>query len=385
MLNVIQDHLNLIWAFIVCCILNTAIFIFPIPVFYLPDLLLLAYLIYKFPDLNQEISPLFFLGLILLVGFFLFSPEPPDSEFTNNYLVALKPFFYICVLAAYSKNIPKIEIIRGVRIFLVIYPLILLWNLFLVHLKENAGLAQLMSTRPFFIFENNFEITFYLNCFCIAFFIYKERDWKKFALLVSVIILAGSRSGLLSFAVICIFYFFAVSWKQKITVAILAMLTTFYIAKGRNIGAPIGTIDRVQSLQAILTHYNSNLMEILSTPFGFGIYEKVPRYICIKLPDFAEWFTGNSHNCDPLMLQAFYTRALFQFGIYITLSIPFIFLAITKKETGLKLAVIILAPITCVATSVGGFSNGLAFWGILISVFAYLQHQQTIALKQNLI
>jgi hypothetical protein len=34
---------------------------------------------------------------------------------------------------------------------------------------------------------------------------------------------------------------------------------------------------------------------------------------------------------------------------------------------------IILTPVACVATSVGGFSNGLAFWGILISIYAYLQ------------
>jgi hypothetical protein len=30
----------------------------------------------------------------------------------------------------------------------------------------------------------------------------------------------------------------------------------------------------------------------------------------------------------------------------------------------------------CVATSVGGFSNGLAFWGVLISIYVYLQHTE---------
>jgi hypothetical protein len=73
------------------------------------------------------------------------------------------------------------------------------------------------------------------------------------------------------------------------------------------------------------------------------------------------------------MLQAFYTRALFEYGIYVTLLIPVIFFLVVKKETGWKLALIILTPVACVATSVGGFSNGLAFWGILISIYAYLQ------------
>jgi hypothetical protein len=63
-------------------------------------------------------------------------------------------------------------------------------------------------------------------------------------------------------------------------------------------------------------------------------------------------------------------------GIYVTLLIPILFFLLVKKETGWKIAVLILAPVTCVATSVGGFSNGLAFWGILISIYAYIQFKQ---------
>jgi hypothetical protein len=130
----------------------------------------------------------------------------------------------------------------------------------------------------------------------------------------------------------------------------------------------------VQSLSAILSHYDFSIIEILKVPFGYGIYAKVPGYVCAKLPDFAEWFTGNSNNCDPLMLQAFYTRAMYQFGIYITLLVPILFFLLVKKEMGWRLALITLTPMACVATSVGGFSNGLAFWGVLISIYVYLQH-----------
>ena len=76
------------------------------------------------------------------------------------------------------------------------------------------------------------------------------------------------------------------------------------------------------------------------------------------------------------MLQAFYSRALFQFGIYITILIPLLFLLLVKKEMGWKLACIVLTPMTCVAASVGGFSNGLAFWGILLSLYAFEQVRQ---------
>lgn len=359
---------------IACCGIHAFIFLRSIPVYYLPDLALILYLVYKFKDLNQEVSPLFFVGLGLLIGFFLLSPEPAQTEFPNNYIVTLKPFAYICILALYSRNPPQIDLSRWVKMFLSLYPLILLWNLFLVHLQENAGLAQLMTRRPYFIFENNFEITFYLNCFTIVFFILGERRLRDFLLLVLVIILAGSRSGLLSFAFIALFYFLAVGWRQKLVGVGLAMLAVSYIGKGRNISAPVNTIDRVQSLSAILSHYNYSFIEILKEPFGYGIYAKVPGYVCAKLPDFAEWFTGNSNNCDPLMLQAFYTRAMYQFGIYITLLIPLLYFLIVKKEMGWRLAIITLTPMACVATSVGGFSNGLAFWGVLISIYVYLQH-----------
>jgi hypothetical protein len=373
-----HKHGQFLLVLVACCAIHTFVFLRSIPVFYLPDLVLILYLAYKFKDLNQVVSPIFFVGLALLIGFFLFSPEPPQTEFPNNFIVTLKPFAYICILALYSRNPPQINLSKWVRMFLVLYPLILLWNLFLVHLQENAGLAQLMTRRPYFIFENNFEITFYLNCFTITFFILGERRLRDFALLVAVIILAGSRSGLLSFAFICIFYFFAVGWRQKLLGIGMAVLAVAYIGKGRNISAPVNTIDRVQSLSAILSHYNYSIIEILKEPFGYGIYAKVPGYVCAKLPDFAEWFTGNSNNCDPLMLQAFYTRAMYQFGIYVTLLVPILFFLLVKKEMGWRLAIITLTPMACVATSVGGFSNGLAFWGVLISIYVYLQHTQPV-------
>ena len=376
MLSFFKKHAQFLLILVACCAIHSFVFLRSIPVFYLPDLALILYLAYKFKDLNQDVSPIFLVGLGLLAGFFLLSPEPPQTEFPNNYIVTLKPFAYICILALYSRNPPQVDLSKWVKMFLVLYPLILLWNLFLVHVQENANLGQLMMRRPYFIFENNFEITFYLNCFTIVFFILGERRLRDFMLLVAVIILAGSRSGLLSFAFICVFYFLAVGWRQRIAGVVMAMLAVAYIAKGRNISAPVNTIDRVQSLQAILTHYNFSFIDILKEPFGYGIYAKVPGYICSRIPDFAEWFTGNSNNCDPLMLQAFYTRAMYQFGIYVTLLVPILFFLLVKKEMGWRLAIITLTPMACVATSVGGFSNGLAFWGVLISIYVYLQHTE---------
>ena len=83
------------------------------------------------------------------------------------------------------------------------------------------------------------------------------------------------------------------------------------------------------------------------------------------------------------MLQAFYTRSLYQLGIYVTLLIPILFFLLVKRETGWRIAVLVLTPITCVATSVGGFSNGLAFWGVLLSVYAYQQYKNPSMLYKS--
>ena len=379
----LDRSLQFIGIVLVCFAIHTLLFIKHYPVYFLPDLALLVYLIFKIRDLNQTVSHIFWLGLALLLGYYFLSTTPPDTSFPNNYIVTLKPFAYICILALYSQNMPQVNLSKWIRIFLIAYPLVLLWNLFLVHLNEGANISQLMITRPFFIFENNFEITFYLNCFIIVFFIYGERRLLDFVLLVVTIILAGSRSGLLSFAVVCFFYFLSVGWRYKVMVVILASAAAAYIGKGRNISAPLGSIDRVQSFQAIFNHYGDSFIEVLKEPFGYGVYQKVPGYICTRLPDFAEWFTGNSHNCDPLMLQAFYTRSLYQLGIYVTLLIPILFFLLVKRETGWRIAVLVLTPITCVATSVGGFSNGLAFWGVLLSVYAYQQYKNPSMLYKS--
>jgi hypothetical protein len=364
--------------FLACMAINAIIFFKPFSVFFIPDALLLAYLIYKFKDLNQDVSPLFFVGAILLFGYYLLSPEPSDLDFQNKFLVTLKPFLYICILAVYSRNAPFRSLhgfIKGVVIF---YPLLLIWNIVLYYIKHRPPITRVVQeSRPFFMFENNFEITFYISCFIALVFIYKDKSLKNYFYLSLVILLANSRSGLLSFAAISPFYFWSLDSKKRWIALGAAAIAAGYVGISRNITQIAGNVDRLQTFSLFWQSYDSSFTELLSFPFGRGIYEKVPTFLCIKLPEFAEWFVGNANNCDPLLLQAFYTRSLFQFGFYITLLIPVMFFLLIKKETGTKIALLIIAPIACVATSVGGFSNGLAFLGVLLCVYAYVQvHHQ---------
>jgi hypothetical protein len=366
--------------FLLCIALNALIFFKPFSVFYIPDALLLIYLIYKFKDLDQEVSAIFFIGAALFFGYYFLSPEPADVYFQNKYLVSLKPFIYICILAAYSKNAPSKSLYLIVKGVVNFYPFLLIWNIALYFFKHQPPLTSLVQqSRPFFLFENNFEITFYISCFIALVFIYKDKSLKNYIYLSLVILLANSRSGLLSFLVITPFYFFTLDPKKRLIALAATVVAVLFVAHSRNITQIAGNIDRLQTLQAIWGYYNHSIFELLKVPFGYGIYQKVPTYICASLPEFAEWFVGNSNNCDPLMLQAFYTRGIYQYGIYVTLFIPLLFLLLLWREMNFRMAIIVMAPITCVATSVGGFSNGLAFLGVLLCVYAYVQVNQPVA------
>ena len=365
--------------FLACMAINAIVFFKPFSVFYIPDALLLAYLIYKFKDLDQEVSPLFFVGAILLFGYYLLSPEPSDLDFQNKYLVTLKPFIYICIFAIYSRNAPYKSLHGFIKGVVVFYPFLLIWNIALYYIKHRPPITRLVQeSRPFFMFENNFEITFYISCFIALVFIYKDKSLKYYFYLSLVILLANSRSGLLSFAAISPFYFWSLDAKRRWIALGSAAIAAGYVGVSRNITQIAGNVDRLQTFSLFWQSYDSSFKELLSFPFGQGIYEKVPTYLCVKLPEFAEWFVGNANNCDPLLLQAFYTRSLFQFGFYITLLIPILFFLLVRKETGTKIALLIITPITCVATSVGGFSNGLAFLGVLLCVYAYVQVNQSV-------
>ena len=61
-----HKHGQFLLVLVACCAIHTFVFLRSIPVFYLPDLVLILYLAYKFKDLNQEVSLFFFVGLGLL-------------------------------------------------------------------------------------------------------------------------------------------------------------------------------------------------------------------------------------------------------------------------------------------------------------------------------
>ena len=74
------------------------------------------------------------------------------------------------------------------------------------------------------------------------------------------------------------------------------------------------------------------------------------------------------------MLQSFIARALYQFGIYVLILIPILYLYELTKRMGFYMAALLLTPILLTSFSVGGFSNGLSFGGLVLAILAYTQY-----------
>lgn len=359
--------------------LTALCFFYTVPVFYWADLALLFFTIWAVLNIQQTVSKGFWIALLLLIYFLCFSPPAPDIDFTNKYLIPLKPFFYILILYLISAKKVSLDLRPVVYGVLFFYPLMIFWDIGLFFYRDNF-----YQTRPNFITENNFEIPIYLSAFVIAAFIYKDRDIKLFFLTALTILLAGSRSGVISFMLIAGIYIFSsgLSWKKLFIAGCSTVGVILYIIATRVQSFQMNSFDRVQSFNSLFNFYNNSFLDILKVPLGYGIYAKAPYGVCISFDKFAEWFTGNPYNCDPIMLQAFFTRGIYQYGVYVLAYIPLAFFFELKSRMGTQIAFLTIIPIFTAALSVGGFSNGFAFWGVIFCLLAYRQiHDSSVPLN----
>ena len=372
------EHYRLVAASLLVVLgLGVLQFLQPLPVFFVPDLLIALVALWALVVLRQTISPAIFIVAILLIYFVCFSTPRLDIEFDNRYYISIKPFLYLMILYVASSAQVMTSLKPLVYGSIIFYPLALLWNVALWWHRDGFFMS-----RPNFLFENNFEVPWILSCFVVAAFIYKDKDLRLYLLVAISVILAGSRSGLASFLLISAFYLLSLS-RVKIALAsvpIAAALTYLVFIRGSSSVNALQweKIDRVQTLLGILAFYDFRFSEILSYPLGVGIYQKIPLNLCNRMEGYADWFTGSYFNCDPIMLQSFVSRSLFQFGIYVLILIPILFFWEAKKRMGWYLAVLSIIPMLGASFSVGGFSNGIAFGGFLLCFLAYRQEQSTL-------
>ena len=360
-------------SFVLMLLFSLLVYRGGIPVGVIPDLLICVFIVWGIIHMRQDVSPMIWIVLLLLIYFLFFSPDKLDIQFDNRYITVIKPFFYLIILYLLSASKVSFNLKPVVYGLLIFYPFLLLWYMAMWWYSHGVFMP-----RPNFIIENNFEIPPLLYCFIAIAFMYRDKDLRVYLLLAIGILLTGSRSGLVGLLAISIFYLFSLS-RKKIIWVLLAVASAFaYVAYLRaSVSVPdaqnTNPIDRIQTFLRIYSFYDNSFIEVLKYPLGVGIYQKIPINICNQFEGYADWFTGNFFNCDPLMLQSFIARALYQFGIYVLVFIPIAFYLELKKRMGWYLGLIALIPILGASFSVGGFSNGLAFGSLLVCLLVYQQ------------
>ena len=371
--NTRQSRIQALACFFLMTIFSTLAYRGGIPVGILPDLGIALFVVWGVIHMRQEVSSWIWISILLLIYFLFFSPDKLDIQFDNRYITVLKPFAYLIILYLLSASKVSTQLRPVVYGLLIFYPFLLLWYIAMWWYGHGVFMP-----RPNFMIENNFEIPPLLYCFIAIAFIYRDKDLRVYLLLAIGILLTGSRSGLVGLLAISVFYLFSLSRKKVIWV-LLAVVSAFaYVAYLRaSVSVPdaqnTNPIDRIQTFLRIYSFYDNSFIEILKYPLGLGIYQKIPINICNQFEGYADWFTGNFFNCDPLMLQSFIARALYQFGIYVLVFIPIAFYLELRKRMGWYLGLIALIPILGASFSVGGFSNGLAFGSLLVCLLVYQQ------------
>lgn len=363
------------WTLGLAALLSAWHFYRPLPLTVMPDALIGLFALWALFQLRQSVSISILIPMALLVYYLFFSPMRLDIEFDNRYWTSLKPFIYLIIffgMTGLRVNWPIRQIAYGVVIG---YPLLLVWNIALWWARDGFFM-----TRPNFLFENNFEVPFLLYCFVIIAFIYRDKDLRIYLLVAISVLLTGSRSGLASFMAVSMFYLFSLDRKKIVWVgsAIAGVLAYLIFIRGVSSfnAGKIDQIDRLKTFMGLLSFYDFRISEILRYPLGVGIYQKIPLGICNKMEGYADWFTGNYFNCDPIMLQSFVARALYQFGIYVLALIPLLYVLELRARMGWYFAILLLTPILLTSFSVGGFSNGLSFGGLVLAILAYTQLAQ---------
>jgi hypothetical protein len=376
-----SERATFLWVLIGAALLSAWTFFRPLSLTVLPDALIGLFAIWALFSLRQTVSIAVIVPLLLFTYYLFFSPMRLDIEFDNRYWTSLKPFIYLVIffgVTGLRVQWPIRQIAYGV---VIAYPLLLVWNIALWWARDGFFM-----TRPNFLFENNFEVPFLLYCFVIIAFIYRDKDLRIYLLVAISVLLTGSRSGLASFMAVSVFYLLSLERKKIVWVgsAIVGVLAYMIFIRGVSSfnAGKIDQIDRLKTFMGLLSFYDFRFSEILRYPLGVGIFQKIPLGICNKMEGYADWFTGNFFNCDPIMLQSFVARALYQFGIYVLVLIPTLYLYEMTKRMGFYMAALLLTPILLTSFSVGGFSNGLSFGGLVLAILAYTQNviQQPVAL-----
>lgn len=258
-----------------------------------------------------------FLSLLILLLFTLVSlaNQVPPYEV----LIATKPLIIFTFLfySMSKTGFPSIPSNLATQIMKI--------TCVLMFLKYSASLVFSLNQRPFLFHENNFELVIPLALlFCL-----KQKSLVFSTILISIILMSGSKSGIASLILLpIILYTYRQNLFLKFLIFFSFILFSYFIYV--NFFETLISIDRVFFLTNLLKFYDTSLLNIL-----FGNFQISPLQsgVCNALSYMAEKvsFDGEQYICFSRVINFTSIRLFVDFGFVFGLLIfYFWFFSLTK-------------------------------------------------------
>jgi hypothetical protein len=334
------------------------------------DYFLLIILLLNF-NLSRDNIKLFFL-ILIIISFFLCRIYFSEFYLDFKYLfISLKLIVFLLFFISHKvKNSnPEKYILLVKDLFLISSFLIFSDKIFQI---IKSGFVIGLLSRPRLIGEINFDIVLIIVLWLMLKLFYT--NYKKYFgyILFIIIILSLSRSGIIGYLLT---YYFTILIQEKninisfiikniliITFGLSLLLFIYYL---RDPELNFKNIDRIQLLNALFSIYDTN--NLTSLFFGHGLMVQLPQSICTAFSFYAEQTTGNENNCNPVILFSYFLRSIFEYGLLVTIIIPYIYYKIIRNKLNRKKSLLLLIPVLSVSLAVGGFYNSISIFSLLLA------------------
>ena len=276
-------------------------------------------------------------------------------SYFSHYLITLKQILYVSIFIFASQTI--IKCIR-LRYLLSLYQILLLFAL----TKYSVSLVFELNDRPLLFTENNFEIPFFaiLYCFLLPSF---HKPSREFLLIVLLVALSGSSSGLLVLIFVTIITFEKHLDAFRIIIISPVIITLIGVGLFAKFSNGLEAIDRF--------HYLLAAFETLSVRDGigiaFGYIGPLEKESCDALNYMSGKFADDG-SCFSNIVYIGIIRTIIDYGVIGSLLLYFsLYRALRNNHSG-GLCFAIIAITAMNGLSVSGLYNNMIALSILLTL-----------------
>lgn len=280
--------------------------------------------------------------------------------YPKDYFIAYKAFFYLIILSFFAgKELFSADFVCKAYRFL----------LFAFIIKYILWLLLATFKRPGLFYENNFELMFLLLFTIAVYRVLGKLKSLDLFLLVCVVFLSGSRSGILSLiAILTILYIKNFDLKTIIKLIMLSIIAlggaAVFISRLGNGG--IESVDRFAFLQAfVFSVIDWGVLDFLT---GSKPLTALPESVCQTFGFYKQLFSaGDPSKCYSVILHSYILRAIFDQGV---LGLLFVFYAVAKllsvSNVPPRALLAVMAILLINALSVSSISSVFAALGLIV-------------------